>query len=139
MQHLRTLFSLIATNSEVRKLLSDFSLIGRDLLARSAAHAAESVRPHPDALAGVDRPAPNDQFQTAGGRQAGPDETPVLEANVPGTDTTLRHHPKQGTEVEQDGEVRDPSDVADDARAQASQAKERAKETATDTAGDFGE
>lgn len=138
-QHLRTLFSLIATNSEVRKLLSDFSLIGRDLLARSAAHAAESVRPHPDALAGVDRPAPNDQFQTAGGRQVGPDETPVLEANVPGTDTTLRHHPKQGTEVEQDGEVRDPSDVADDARAQASQAKERAKETATDTAGDFGE
>ena len=105
----------------------------------SPACAAESVRPHPDALAGVDRPAPNDQFQTAGGRQVGPDETPVLEANVPGTDTTLRHHPKQGTEVEKDGEVRETRDVEEEARAQASKAKERAKENETEKAGEFGE
>jgi hypothetical protein len=35
-RHLRTILSLVLTNSEVRKLLSDFSLIGRDLLTRGA-------------------------------------------------------------------------------------------------------
>ncbi|PPQ90960.1 hypothetical protein CVT25_015686 [Psilocybe cyanescens] len=92
-KHLRTLLTLILSNSEVRKLLGDFSLIGRDLLARGAAHTAASLAPHPDALARVDESAPNDQFITEGGRVAGPGETPVLEARVPGTDATVRAHP----------------------------------------------
>jgi hypothetical protein len=41
-RHLRTILSLILTNSEVRELLSDFSLIGRDLLARGASNPADS-------------------------------------------------------------------------------------------------
>jgi len=75
-RHLRTLGDLIATNSEVRKILSDFSVIGRDILARAASHAAESVRPDQDALTKVDRPAPSDQFEAAGNRQAGPNGSP---------------------------------------------------------------
>lgn len=44
---LRTILSLILTNSEARKLLPDFSLIGRDLLARGASKAADAeVRFH---------------------------------------------------------------------------------------------
>jgi hypothetical protein len=70
-RHLRTLGDLIATNSEVRKILSDFSVIGRDILARTASHAAERVRPEQDALSKVDRPAPSDHFEAAGSSQAG--------------------------------------------------------------------
>jgi len=75
--HLRTLLSLILTNAEVRKLLSDFSVIGRDLLARGAGKIAETARPDQDRLNQVDHSAPNDRFVTEGGRHAGPDETPV--------------------------------------------------------------
>ncbi|KAF8492864.1 hypothetical protein F5888DRAFT_1728342 [Russula emetica] len=75
-RHLRTLGDLIATNSEVRKILSDFSVIGRDILARTASHAAERVRPEQEALTKVDRPAPSDQFEEGGSRQAGPNGSP---------------------------------------------------------------
>jgi hypothetical protein len=82
------------TNSEVRKLLSDLTVIGRDLLARGAAKVAERVRPDEEALAHVDDSAPQDQFVTEQGRIVGPNETPVLEARIPGTDTTVAQHPK---------------------------------------------
>lgn len=75
--HLRTLLSLILTNAEVRKLLSDFSVIGRDLFARGAIKAAEKARPDEERLRTVDDSAPADTFYTEGGRKAGPDETPV--------------------------------------------------------------
>ncbi|EDR16148.1 uncharacterized protein LACBIDRAFT_187323 [Laccaria bicolor S238N-H82] len=61
-RHLRTLLSLILTNSEVRKLLQDFSTIGRDLLAKTAVKAAETIAPSNEALENVDQSAPNDQF-----------------------------------------------------------------------------
>lgn len=75
-RHLRTLGDLIATNSEVRKILSDFSVIGRDILARTATHAVESIRPEQDALTKVDRPAPSDQFEAAGSSHVRPNGTP---------------------------------------------------------------
>jgi hypothetical protein len=49
-KHLRTLLSLVATNSEARKLLSDFSLIGRDLLSKGASKAAEGLAPDQERL-----------------------------------------------------------------------------------------
>jgi hypothetical protein len=75
-RHLRTLGDLIATNSEVRKILSDFSVIGRDILARTASHAAESVRPDQDAHTKVDRPALFDQFEASGSSQTRPKGSP---------------------------------------------------------------
>lgn len=84
-QHLRTLLTLVLTNSEARKLLADFAYIGRDLFAHGAAKAAEAARPPQERMDRVDEPAPKDQFVTEGGRtthgQSG--ETPVLEANIP--------------------------------------------------------
>ena len=47
--HLRTLLTLIITNAEARKL---FSVVGRDLLARSA----DLVRPSEEELSRVDKP-----------------------------------------------------------------------------------
>lgn len=99
MQHLRTLLSLILTNSEVRKLLSDFSTIGRDLLSITAQKAATLIAPDADKLAQVNEAGPKDKFVTEGGRTAGNNETPVLEARVPGTDATLKHHPRQDDDV----------------------------------------
>jgi hypothetical protein len=86
---------LILTNSEARKLFSDLSVIGRDLLARSAAKVAESVRPDEERLAVVDETAPHDQFITEQGRAAGPNETPKLEARIPGTDKSVTQHPRE--------------------------------------------
>jgi hypothetical protein len=43
----------------------------------------------------VDRSAPDDEFITAGGRPAGPEETPVPELSVPGTNKTLQQHPNE--------------------------------------------
>jgi hypothetical protein len=63
-QQLRTILLLVLTNSEVQKLLSDFSLISRDLLARGASKAADSlaqIKRH------VDETAPQDQFIMEGG------------------------------------------------------------------------
>ncbi|KAI4525606.1 hypothetical protein K525DRAFT_290071 [Schizophyllum commune Loenen D] len=62
--HLRTLMSLILTNSEVRKLLSDFGTIGRDVLAKGASEAAGKLRPSEDELARVDEPAPKGEFKS---------------------------------------------------------------------------
>ncbi|KAF7967775.1 hypothetical protein HWV62_33189 [Athelia sp. TMB] len=115
-QNLRTILSLVLTNSEVRKLLSDFSLIGRDLLARGASNAADGLRPDQQALANVDQSAPNDQFITEGGRAAGPNQTPVLEARVSGTDHTVTRHLKDdlgtgATVKTADGADKDKSSV----------------------------
>ncbi|EJD40905.1 hypothetical protein AURDEDRAFT_153456 [Auricularia subglabra TFB-10046 SS5] len=64
-QHLRTLLQLLLTNSESRKLLSDATLIGRDLFAQGAANVAERARPSPEKMANVDDAAPSEQWATA--------------------------------------------------------------------------
>ena len=58
-QHLRTIAQLLLTNSEARKLIQDFTLIGRDMFAVGAAKAAERARPDPERMAKVDDAAPN--------------------------------------------------------------------------------
>ncbi|KAG5639678.1 hypothetical protein H0H81_005861 [Sphagnurus paluster] len=107
-QHLRTLLSLVLTNSEVRKLLSDFSIIGRDILSTGLQKAASHLAPPQDALANVDAAAPQDEFITESGRPAGPGETPVLEARLPGTGINVKQHPKEGeTKIQgEDGQER---------------------------------
>lgn len=54
LQHLRTLAQILLTNSEARKLVQDFGLIGRDLFAQGASRAAERARPDPDRMDRVD-------------------------------------------------------------------------------------
>jgi Family of unknown function (DUF5923) len=90
--------TLVLTNSEVRKLLSDFGLIGRDLLAIGASKAATNLAPPEEKLRQVDAAAPHDQFVTEGGRKTTDlNETPVLEAGIPLTDQKIRHHPYEST------------------------------------------
>ncbi|EGN94223.1 hypothetical protein SERLA73DRAFT_115180 [Serpula lacrymans var. lacrymans S7.3] len=135
-RHVRTILSLIMTNSEVRKLLSDFSVIGRDLLAKGAAKAAENLRPGEEALSRVDEPAPQDEFITKGNRKVGPNETPVLEARVPGTDTTIEQHPRadDAKVTTGEGEEKSGSQVLGEGRNATQGLKDQAIDSAKDGA-----
>lgn len=132
-RHLRTLANLIATNREVRKILSDFSVIGRDILAGAASQVVHTVRPAQEAISDVDRPAPSDQFETVGGKQVGLDETPVAEIQVPSTSGAVRHHPHTGVEIERGGQVLDASQAADEAQGRAQEVAVEVAEEAADT------
>ncbi|KAI0674595.1 hypothetical protein C8Q78DRAFT_1117563 [Trametes maxima] len=131
-QHLRTLLSLVLTNAEVRKLLTDFSVIGRDILARTASKVADKARPDEEQLRRIDESAPRDQFVSEGGRRVGPDETPVLEARLPGTDTTIAQHPREelghGAAIKQgNGEVNSGAEAISEAQQRKDEAVEQAK------------
>lgn len=75
--HLRTLLTLVFTNAEVRKLMADFGVIGRDLLARGAEKVAATARPDQERFNQIDDPAPEHKFVSEGGKHVGPNETPV--------------------------------------------------------------
>ncbi|KAG6908916.1 hypothetical protein DXG01_002797 [Tephrocybe rancida] len=133
-RHLRTLLSIVLTNSEVRKLLSDASLIGRDLLSTGMQKASSHIAPSKDALAGVDQSGPQDQFVSEGGRKVGPGETPILEGRVPGTGVSVKANPKEDEARirGEDGQERDVGEVRDTFREQ----RDRAAESATGAAMD---
>ncbi|KZT38525.1 hypothetical protein SISSUDRAFT_986068 [Sistotremastrum suecicum HHB10207 ss-3] len=125
-EHLRTLLHLVLTNSEVRKLLTDFSLIGRDLLAKGAAKAAGKIAPSDEQMARVDEAAPADEFRS-GDRTFGPNDTPVLEERIPGTDHTFRSHPQNGVAVHTaDGQVKDYDQLKAEATSTANDAANQA-------------
>ncbi|KAG8770836.1 hypothetical protein FRC12_004021 [Ceratobasidium sp. 428] len=122
-KHLRTLLTLFATNSEARKLLSDFGLIGRDLFARGAAKAAENARPSAEQLAHVDDAAPSDQWKSADGKIVGPNETPTLQVKNPVGGGDIQHHPHEGTSVGYaDGTRKDTAGARADAEAKKNEA-----------------
>ncbi|KAG7087026.1 hypothetical protein E1B28_013005 [Marasmius oreades] len=60
-QHLRTLLTLLFTNSEARKLVSDFGMVGRDLLSKTLVKAATNIAPNEEKLKGVDEPHRGEQ------------------------------------------------------------------------------
>lgn len=53
----KTLGTLLITNGEFRKLLSDAVILLRDIASDTAAKAASTIRPDEDALAQIDQPA----------------------------------------------------------------------------------
>ncbi|KAG6885293.1 hypothetical protein C0993_003577 [Termitomyces sp. T159_Od127] len=128
-RHLRTLLSLVLTNSEVRKLFSDFSLIGRDLLSTTLQKASSHIGPSREELAHVNEPAPEGQFITEGGRPVGTDETPVMEARVPGTDTRIKEGGGGARVRRDDGEERDIGQMRESLHDEKERAKEGAKST----------
>lgn len=74
-------------------MFSDFSVIGRDLLSKTAAKASETIAPSEEELRRADEVAPEDQFMSEGGRRVGLDTTPTFEAPIPGTRSTIRSRP----------------------------------------------
>ncbi|OCH91664.1 hypothetical protein OBBRIDRAFT_834003 [Obba rivulosa] len=135
-EHLRTLASLVLTNSEVRKLIEDFSVIGRDLLSRGATKAAEKTRPDEERLRRVDEPAPDNRWVSAGEHEHGPEQTPVPEVQIPGTGHRVKHDPKhddpaQATRLQMEsGEEIRADEVTDEAKQQRDRLAQRAQEEA---------
>ncbi|EKM74725.1 hypothetical protein AGABI1DRAFT_103321 [Agaricus bisporus var. burnettii JB137-S8] len=84
-RHLRTLLRIVMTNSEARKLLSDLSVIGRDLLSKTATKAAEVMAPSEDALRRADEPEQSNKFIDDDGGPTGPSGSSPLEVPLPGT------------------------------------------------------
>ncbi|KAJ3864235.1 hypothetical protein EV359DRAFT_41469 [Lentinula novae-zelandiae] len=113
----RTLLHLLLTNSEARKLVSDFSVVGRDLLARGLGKASEGLRPDEDQLKLVD-----EAHRGEGGA-----------FSVASPEQRAREHEEIGV----DGMVkaRVPSDIQDSANAVAEEAS-RTKDTAQSAARD---
>jgi hypothetical protein len=78
----------------------------------------------------VDRPAPEDEFITAGGRRVGPEETPVAELPLPGTGKTLQHHPN-GNEpriVKANGTEKGVGEVRQQVEGKYGESKDRARQ-----------
>lgn len=62
LEGLRTLGTLIITNGQFRKLLSDASVLFRDMAGDAASKAADRVSPSADDLARIDEPAPDNTW-----------------------------------------------------------------------------
>ncbi|TXT08906.1 hypothetical protein VHUM_03034 [Vanrija humicola] len=82
-KHIRVLITLFATNGEVRKLLKDFGVLGRDLFANAAGKASNAARPSKEELARVDDAAEKNTWIGPDGTKTGPNEHPQLNVNLP--------------------------------------------------------
>jgi hypothetical protein len=90
---LRVLITLFITNSEFRKILSDFGIVGRDVFATAAAKAADKARPTQEQLDQVDQEAPSKQWIGADGQKLGPNETPDVAIKGP-DGAEVKYNPK---------------------------------------------
>ncbi|KAF5341441.1 hypothetical protein D9758_014751 [Tetrapyrgos nigripes] len=68
--HIRTLVRLLLTNSEARKLISDLSVVGRDLLSQGLSKAARQIGPDEEQLKGVDEAHHGEAFVSKEQQQA---------------------------------------------------------------------
>ncbi|WVQ82003.1 hypothetical protein IAT38_004130 [Cryptococcus sp. DSM 104549] len=147
--HLRVLVTLFLTNSEARKLLNDFGIIGRDIFATAATKAADQARPTQEQLDTIDQEAPSHEWIGADGQRHGPNETPHVQVKGP-NGTQVSYNPKdapnQATVVDHHGETRTAGEAysaAQQAKADASakaqdlkaQGKEQARAHGSDVAG----
>jgi len=113
-QNLRVIAKLLFTNSEVRKLLSDVTVLGRDVAADAAQNAANKARPHEDSLRNADEPGPDSQWIGPDGEKRGPHD------RVP--DTGI------GAKVDQAKQKKE--EVKQDARQQAEEQRQRSEQRA---------
>ncbi|ODN78898.1 hypothetical protein L202_04426 [Cryptococcus amylolentus CBS 6039] len=129
--HIRTLITLFVTNSEARKLLQDFGIVGRDVFATAASKAADKARPTQEQLDAVDQEAPSNEWVGADGKRHGPNETPEVQLKGP-NGTEVRYHPKdapgQASVTDHRGETRTAGDTYSAAQQAKNDAQLRAQE-----------
>ncbi|KAJ7651060.1 hypothetical protein FB45DRAFT_30202 [Roridomyces roridus] len=101
--HLRTLLNLFLTNGEMRKLITDAGILGRDLLAQGASKAAQSIAPDAEQLRQADEAAPHDHFHA---------EDPTRQAQETATAVTQEAQATAATAAEEADE--DESDDSEE-------------------------
>ncbi len=120
-QHVRTLFHLVLTNGEFRKLISDFGVVARDLASRGAIKVAEGVRPDQERLRAVDEGTRQDHFVEDTSHssipQAGSDATrPTSSSRTGGPAATGQSEAAQKGKAEAAGVKDQAKDAARDLR-----------------------
>ncbi|TDL18299.1 hypothetical protein BD410DRAFT_842921 [Rickenella mellea] len=95
-KHVDELFKKLIWNTRYTDLERDLSIIGHEVFTRDSMHSAKGIRPDQERLQNVDPSAPRDTFITKGGRQPGRNETPLLEAQVPGPPARKHVHRRRG-------------------------------------------
>lgn len=127
LKNLRVLATLFITNGEVRKLVSDFGVIGRDMFATAAEKAANAARPDQEKLSQVDRPAEKNTWIGPDGQRMGTDQTPELGMTA-ADGSKIRYNPKdapnQAQYIGQDGQTT----TAGEARQQYQDTKQQASQ-----------
>ncbi|OCB90174.1 hypothetical protein A7U60_g2636 [Sanghuangporus baumii] len=93
-EHLRTLFKLLISNSETRKLLSDAKILGRSIFADAASNVAERSRPRKEDVEKVDQAAPPHEFQEG---TMGNDSSAIPQAARTGESTKMTEDTSPGT------------------------------------------
>ncbi|WWC71598.1 uncharacterized protein I206_105556 [Kwoniella pini CBS 10737] len=136
--HLRVLITLFLTNSEARKLLSDFGIIGRDIFATGAAKVADKARPNQEQLDSVDQEAPSKEWIGADGQKLGPNDTPELQVKGP-DGSQVRYNPKDDPRsakvVDTDGNARPAGQVYDQAQQKKNEAQAKKEDAKADAKG----
>ncbi|RXK41203.1 hypothetical protein M231_01608 [Tremella mesenterica] len=146
-QHLRVLITLFLTNSEARKIISDFGIIARDLFATGAANVAQQVRPTDEQKEKLDHEAPSKQWIGPDGKPVGANTTPELQLKGP-NGAEIRYHPKDSPSdakvTDTSGQTRSAGQAYDQAQQaksdlqnKAADVKESAKQQASSHADDL--
>lgn len=108
-KHLRVLATLFLTNGEVRKLVKDLGIVGRDMFATGAVKAADAARPNTDQLNQIDQPAADRTWVGPDGQTLGPNDSPTL-AMKTADGSQVRYDPKdapgQAQIIGKDGNTR---------------------------------
>lgn len=130
-KHLRVLATLFITNGEVRKLVSDFGIVARDMFATGAIKAADAARPDQEQLGQVDAPAADRTWVGPDGQTLGPNDSPQL-AFKAADGSQVRYDPKdnprQAQIIGQDGQTRTAGEAYDQYQDTKQSARDRAGE-----------
>lgn len=119
------------TNSEARKLLSDFSVIGRDLLSKTAAKAAETMAPSEEALRRADDPEQSNRFINEDGRPTDAAGSSTLQVPLPGTSAAVTRGADGDTRLINGETSYGPDDVRERGRDVAGKSVETGRQAAS--------
>lgn len=134
-KHIRVLASLFLTNGEVRKLVSDLGLIGRELLSNAAVKVADASRPSQEQMGQVDNPAQANTFIGPDGQTLGPNDSPQLAVKGP-DGTQIRYDPKHPPSQAQIHDGQGNVTTAGEAYTQYQDTKQQLKDQAAQAATD---
>ncbi|MCJ1358566.1 MAG: hypothetical protein MMC33_008566 [Icmadophila ericetorum] len=113
LEGLRTLGTLIISNGQFRKLLSDATILLRDMAGDAAQHAANKVNPSQEQLAQLDHPADDNTWHDVprGGDLKGQAKG-FFKKNAPLSQQDLKDAAGDATQEASPNNTRDPQDMA---------------------------
>lgn len=116
LEGLRTLGTLIISNGQFRKLLSDAQILFRDIAGDAASKAAQRVNPTEEELSQIDRPAQDNVWHDTPTKDGLKQQfREQVDRNKPLSRDEMRQAVGNATQAADPHDSRDPHDVADKA------------------------